>query len=83
MGKSTTHAIEHEALAVVLQVRRDELQVLLWKRARAPFEGEWAERLGRWRPPHAYVVRFEDRGGSERAIVIDDGRAPGGAWASS
>jgi len=42
MGKSTTHAIEHEALAVVLQVRRDELQVLLWKRARAPFEGEWA-----------------------------------------
>ncbi len=44
---------------------------------------EWAERLGRWRPPHAYVVRFEDRGGSERAIVIDDGRVPGGAWASS
>src|SRR4029078_6346267 len=42
MGKSTTHAIEHEALAVVLQVRRDELQVLLWERARAPFEGDWA-----------------------------------------
>jgi len=42
---------------------------------------EWAERLGRWRPPHAYVVRVEDRGGSERSIVIDDGRAPGGAWA--
>jgi tRNA threonylcarbamoyladenosine biosynthesis protein TsaE len=42
---------------------------------------EWAERLGRWRPPHAYVVRFEDRGGSERGIVIDDHRAPGGAWA--
>jgi len=43
---------------------------------------EWAERLGRWRPPHAYVIRFEDRGDSERAIVIDDGRSPGGAWAS-
>ncbi|HYV18277.1 MAG TPA: tRNA (adenosine(37)-N6)-threonylcarbamoyltransferase complex ATPase subunit type 1 TsaE [Verrucomicrobiae bacterium] len=43
---------------------------------------EWAERLGRWRPPHAYVVRFEDRGGSERAILIEDGRAPGGAWAT-
>src|SRR4029079_3590047 len=42
MGKSTTHAIEHEALAVVLQVRRDGLQVLLWERARAPFEGDWA-----------------------------------------
>jgi ADP-ribose pyrophosphatase YjhB (NUDIX family) len=42
MGKSTTHAIEHEALAVVLQVRSGELQVLLWERARAPFEGDWA-----------------------------------------
>lgn len=42
MAKSTTHTPEHEALAVVLQVRRDELQVLLWKRAREPFEGAWA-----------------------------------------
>jgi tRNA threonylcarbamoyladenosine biosynthesis protein TsaE len=42
---------------------------------------EWAERLGGWRPPHALVIRLEDRGGSERGIVIDDGRVPGGAWA--
>ena len=42
MAKSTTHAIEHEALAVVLQVRRGELQVLLWERGRAPYEGDWA-----------------------------------------
>ena len=42
MEKSTTHAIEHEALAVVLQVRRGQLQVLLWERARAPFQGSWA-----------------------------------------
>jgi ADP-ribose pyrophosphatase YjhB (NUDIX family) len=42
MEKSTTHAIEHEALAVVLQVRRAELQVLLWERGRAPYEGDWA-----------------------------------------
>jgi ADP-ribose pyrophosphatase YjhB (NUDIX family) len=42
MAKSTTHPIEHEALAAVLQVRKDELQVLLWKRARTPFEGDWA-----------------------------------------
>src|SRR5215211_5227585 len=42
MAKSTTHAIEHEALGVVLQVRSGELQVLLWKRARPPFEGAWA-----------------------------------------
>ena len=41
MGKSTTHAIEHEALAVVLQVRRGQLQVLLWERARSPFQGSW------------------------------------------
>jgi len=41
---------------------------------------EWAERLDRWRPPHALVIRFEDRGGSERSIVIDDGRTAGGAW---
>ena len=42
MEKSTTHAIEHDALAVVLQVRRGQLQVLLWERARAPFQGSWA-----------------------------------------
>lgn len=42
---------------------------------------EWAERLASWRPPHALVVRFEDRGGSERSIVIEDRRqASGGAW---
>jgi ADP-ribose pyrophosphatase YjhB (NUDIX family) len=33
---------DHEALAVVLQVRSDDLQVLLWKRAKPPFEGAWA-----------------------------------------
>ena len=42
MAKSTTHLFEHEALAVVLQVRRGELQALLWNRARPPFEGSWA-----------------------------------------
>ena len=42
---------------------------------------EWAERLASWRPPHALVARFEDRGGSEREIVIEDRRQPsGGAW---
>jgi tRNA threonylcarbamoyladenosine biosynthesis protein TsaE len=35
---------------------------------------EWAERLGAWRPERAIVVRFEDRGGSRRAIDIDDAR---------
>jgi 8-oxo-dGTP diphosphatase len=29
-------------LAVVLQVRRDRLSVLLWRRGRAPFEGAWS-----------------------------------------
>ena len=32
----------HEALAVVLQVRRDSLHVLLWQRAAPPFEGQWS-----------------------------------------
>jgi ADP-ribose pyrophosphatase YjhB (NUDIX family) len=32
----------HEALAVVLQVREQELQVLLWQRAREPFAAAWA-----------------------------------------
>ena len=42
MAKSTTQLFEHEALAVVLQVRRGALQALLWNRARPPFEGSWA-----------------------------------------
>jgi ADP-ribose pyrophosphatase YjhB (NUDIX family) len=33
---------ENEALAVVLQVRDERLQVLLWQRARQPFLGAWA-----------------------------------------
>jgi ADP-ribose pyrophosphatase YjhB (NUDIX family) len=33
---------ENEALAVVLQVRDEKLQVLLWERAREPFLGAWA-----------------------------------------
>jgi ADP-ribose pyrophosphatase YjhB (NUDIX family) len=32
----------HEALAVVLQVRRGALHVLLWRRGAPPFEGLWA-----------------------------------------
>jgi 8-oxo-dGTP diphosphatase len=32
----------HEVLAVVLQVRHQQLNVLLWQRGAAPFEGRWA-----------------------------------------
>jgi ADP-ribose pyrophosphatase YjhB (NUDIX family) len=32
----------HEALGVVFQVRDKRLTVLLWQRAKAPFEGAWA-----------------------------------------
>src|SRR6266508_2689729 len=40
---STGHpAPAHVTLAVVLQVRNGVLQVLLWQRAKAPFEGLWA-----------------------------------------
>lgn len=43
-GESTTgHATpSHVTLAVVLQVRAQRLQVLLWQRAREPFAGRWA-----------------------------------------
>src|SRR5919202_2380838 len=43
MGESSrTAPASHEALAVVLQVRGGGLQVLLWQRAREPFNGAWA-----------------------------------------
>src|SRR5215218_708177 len=43
MGESSrTAPASHEAIAVVLQVRDGELQVLLWQRAREPFNGAWA-----------------------------------------
>ena len=39
-GESTT--ARHESLAVVLQVRRGALQVLLWERGREPYAGAWS-----------------------------------------
>jgi ADP-ribose pyrophosphatase YjhB (NUDIX family) len=43
MGASSgSTPTSHEALAVVLQVRDGRLQVLLWQRAREPFNGAWA-----------------------------------------
>lgn len=35
-------SFRHEVLAVVLQVRHDRLEVLLWRRAVPPFEGRWS-----------------------------------------
>jgi ADP-ribose pyrophosphatase YjhB (NUDIX family) len=42
LAKFTTQLTDHEALAVVLQVRKDVLQVLLWRRGRPPYEGAWS-----------------------------------------
>lgn len=43
MEKSSTEGRSgHEGLAVVLQVRDGELQVLLWRRAQQPFARAWA-----------------------------------------
>ena len=51
MEKSNTeHRAAHEALAVVLQVRDERLQVLLWRRAREPFLGAWSLPGGRLGP---------------------------------
>jgi ADP-ribose pyrophosphatase YjhB (NUDIX family) len=36
------NCFRHEALGVVFQVRDKRLTVLLWQRAKAPFEGAWA-----------------------------------------
>jgi ADP-ribose pyrophosphatase YjhB (NUDIX family) len=51
MEKSNTeHRAAHEGLAVVLQVRDERLQVLLWRRAREPFLGAWSLPGGRLGP---------------------------------
>ncbi len=44
MAESTTptQLPAHSVLAAVFQVRDDELQVLLWERAREPFRGAWS-----------------------------------------
>ena len=42
MSEPTSAHPTHVTLAVVLQVRGGELQVLLWQRARQPFRGAWA-----------------------------------------
>jgi ADP-ribose pyrophosphatase YjhB (NUDIX family) len=42
LAKSTSRSPLHVTLAVVFQVRDDALQVLMWQRAREPFEGRWA-----------------------------------------
>lgn len=39
---STLHLPAQVALAVVFQVRDEELQILLWERARDPFRGAWS-----------------------------------------
>ena len=43
----------HVTLAVVLQVRGESLCVLLWQRARPPFEGAWSLPGGYLEPGHA------------------------------
>jgi 8-oxo-dGTP diphosphatase len=40
--ESTRQAPDHVSLAVVFQVRGNSLQVLMWQRARDPFQGRWA-----------------------------------------
>ena len=41
-SRSEAPRFSHEVLAVVLQVRHQQLNVLPWRREAAPFEGRWA-----------------------------------------
>src|SRR3954471_18921801 len=40
--RAKTNGPAHSAVAVVLQVRDERLQVLLWQRALEPFAGAWS-----------------------------------------
>jgi ADP-ribose pyrophosphatase YjhB (NUDIX family) len=42
MAEASALSPAHTALAVVFQVRGNELQALLWERGREPFEGTWS-----------------------------------------
>lgn len=42
VAKSTRRTPLHVTLAVVFEVRDEELQVLMWQRAREPFKGRWS-----------------------------------------
>jgi ADP-ribose pyrophosphatase YjhB (NUDIX family) len=57
----------HVTLAVVLQVRGDGLCVLLWQRAREPYEGAWSLPGGYLEPGHA----LEDSIRSQLARKVD------------
>jgi ADP-ribose pyrophosphatase YjhB (NUDIX family) len=62
---STRHPTPaHVSLAVVLQVRSGLLQVLLWRRARAPFKGKWSL-------PGGYLVPGETLEASIRRHLAD------------
>ena len=62
---STRHPTPaHVSLAVVLQVRTGVLQVLLWRRARAPFKGKWSL-------PGGYLVPGETLEASIRRHLAD------------
>ena len=57
----------HEALAVVFQVRDRRLQVLLWRRARPPFEGCWSLPGG----PLGAGERLGTSAGRHLAVKVD------------
>ena len=62
---STRHPTPaHVSLAVVLQARSGVLQVLLWRRARAPFRGKWSL-------PGGYLVPGETLEASIRRHLAD------------
>ena len=64
----------HEVLAVVLQVRHQQLNVLLWRRGAPPFERRWALPGGFVKPDESLgnALRLFRKAHRPMALVRDD-----------
>ena len=65
----------HVTLAVVLQVRGDSLCVLLWQRARPPFEGAWSLPGGYLEPGLALEESIRNQLARKVDVALDLGDA--------
>jgi 8-oxo-dGTP diphosphatase len=66
-GSGQDERFRHEVLAVVLQVRGDSLDALLWRRGAPPFEGRWSLPAG----PLGASERLGTSAGRHLATKVD------------